>query len=926
MAASSKRHRGMPKRSKGDVSRDAQGMRNANGSPDSTHRSVTPRLAAIDFDSCSAVLRAPFNGDMRHIFTDISVQSELFAHAHAYLTAMNPLLGIQAAWLADLLSPKDSTSRRSGAHLRWLPLDDSDARNSFAYTRMANGKAGSSVLVLLATLVWHAKAGGPERSLFGGQGVRVLVRLRPGGLNLPLVPEVLAASSSLPRVAAGGVDAWNKSVADADIHHTYSQPFAEDLATTAGLDPALYAAAAIGVRLDDAALPTSKPPAVFMTARMVPGIVDPDDSASAIDTPAYGIEARLVSTGGQSPPKLDELRRFPLFATLKAQVYAKDPPTRDGSKVLSRFRPAGSPSGLPNRCAIELDKFRDPIDFGALPAAGVNTERLEDPKATPRFFVAQSRHVEAGSPGYNENNPVEVPHIVNDSVRTDRFAAVNAYLRAYDFFRRLDDLYGLPLARHFAFAQLPIVVRYRAGIVPGAGDGHTVNAQVRWAPTMPPTAFPSRLEVRLALADLESNEGREPVVRHKNNKRAPLSIAAAPRWCWHEFGHVLIAGATGSLELDFAHSVGDGLAAILCDPGSALATEGSWRGVTFPWVSLPNRRHDLEPTDGWSWSGTLAQRRRFFAGRGGHHVLELGGYCSEQLMSSTLFRLYRSLGGDTQAAGNPHRAAREVAAEHTAALVMAGVGLLGYSGAAVVKTVADFVTTLAAADKAMPPLAISGRTRYGGMAHKVIRWAFERQGAFQPAGAMGDEPGAPPMVDVFIASKRKGTPGGYEPVDLASDDWQAADTSLWVRRKPSGTNDQSPKGGKDNFIFAKVRNRGRFAAVATTVSVWVAPLTAKGKIPAWLDAAWVKLNPATTQAGAPRDIAPGSMGRRFGPFRWPGAVANVRYAILVAATTFADESNLDPAAGLPCATSPCDVAELVAFDNNLGLRTVTAVP
>jgi hypothetical protein len=389
---------------------------------------------------------------------------------------------------------------------------------------------------------------------------------------------------------------------------------------------------------------------------------------------------------------------------------------------------------------------------------------------------------------------------------------------------------------------------------------------------------------------------------------------------------VLIAGATASLELDFAHSVGDGLAAILCDPGSALATEGSWRGVTFPWVSLPNRRHDLEPADGWSWSGTFAKRRRFFAGRGGHHVLELGGYCSEQLMSSTLFRLYRSLGGDTQAAGKPDRAAREVAAEHSAALVMAGVGLFGYSGTAVVKTVADFVTTLAVADKVMPPLVVNGRTRYGGMAHKVIRWAFERQGAFQPVGAKGDGPGAPPTVDVFIASKRKGTPGGYEPADLASNDWQATDTSLWVRRKPSGAGDQTPKGGKDNFVFARVRNRGRFVAVATEVSVWVAPLTAKGEIRAWLDAAWVKLNPTTTQAGAPRDIAPGGAGRRFGPFRWPGAVAGVSYAILVAATTFADESNLDPAAGLPCATSPCDVAELVAFDNNLGLRIVTAVP
>ena len=132
--------------------------------------------------------------------------------------------------------------------------------------------------------------------------------------------------------------------------------------------------------------------------------------------------------------------------------------------------------------------------------------KLEDPKH--RFFVAQSRHVEGGSAGFNENAPVVISTAPADSARTDRFAAVNAYLRALDFFARVDDLYGLPMAVHFAYAKLPIIVRYRAGVVPGAGDGRTINAQVRWAPTNPPTAFPSNLEVRLALADLQSNEGR----------------------------------------------------------------------------------------------------------------------------------------------------------------------------------------------------------------------------------------------------------------------------------------------------------------------------------------------------------------------------------------------------------------------------------
>ena len=129
---------------------------------------------------------------------------------------------------------------------------------------------------------------------------------------------------------------------------------------------------------------------------------------------------------------------------------------------------------------------------------------------------------------------------------------------------------------------------------------------------------------------------------------------------------MLIAGATGALELEFAHSVGDALGAILSDPDSRLADEGAWRGVTFPFQSLPNRRHDHTPGDGWSWSGSLARPTRFFAGVGGHHVLNRGGYCSEQIMSSTLFNLYRSLGGDARtAAGKPDKRVRRVAAEHT---------------------------------------------------------------------------------------------------------------------------------------------------------------------------------------------------------------------------------------------------------------------
>ncbi len=139
------------------------------------------------------------------------------------------------------------------------------------------------------------------------------------------------------------------------------------------------------------------------------------------------------------------------------------------------------------------------------------------------------------------------------------------------------------------------------------------------------------LEVRFALGDLASSTTRKP-----------LCVACDPRWNWHEFGHVLLAAATGELEFRFAHSAGDALGAILSDPKSKLASEAGWRGLSFPWIFLP-RRHDRAVEDGWGWSGSLYLGE---TSRDGSHVAEAHGYRSEQILSSSLFRLYRAMGGD----------------------------------------------------------------------------------------------------------------------------------------------------------------------------------------------------------------------------------------------------------------------------------------
>jgi hypothetical protein len=207
---------------------------------------------------------------------------------------------------------------------------------------------------------------------------------------------------------------------------------------------------------------------------------------------------------------------------------------------------------------------------------------------------------------------------------------------------------------YFKFIERPIDVRYRAGIIPGAGDGRAVNAQVRW--TLRPDGAKGTIEVRFALGDLDSAVGRLPANKPSAAERAPLGVASDPRWCWHECCHVLLTAAVGELELRFAHSAGDALAAILCDPDSelardqagALANNGPWRGVTFPWVLIP-RRHDRDVRDGWGWTGALNQRETYFTVPG---LSDKRGYWAEQILSSSLFRLYRAIGGDSQGLAN----------------------------------------------------------------------------------------------------------------------------------------------------------------------------------------------------------------------------------------------------------------------------------
>ena len=297
---------------------------------------------------------------------------------------------------------------------------------------------------------------------------------------------------------------------------------------------------------------------------------------------------------------------------------------------------------------------------------------------------------------------VDLPDTSRPLVRSNDFAAISAYNNVRQFFQRLE-AYGIDAVSYFRIASLPLKVFYRSGVRPGPGkDGQTVNARVLpegWpVDYVGPTKLSDRpiLQLHLALADL-STRARKPWDGINRSQAEPLGIAADARWIWHEIGHVLLMCSVGELEFRFAHSAGDALAAIVSDPQSQLAGDGNWRGATFPWVFTP-RRHDRCVSHGWSWGGSL------------HYAMSQvpdstpprrKGYWTEQILSSSLFRLYRAIGGDTNAVGTqnqPDRSARESASHYSVYLIMRGIQILPTSTTVLANEPDQLVSALIDAD------------------------------------------------------------------------------------------------------------------------------------------------------------------------------------------------------------------------------------
>jgi hypothetical protein len=825
----------------------------------------------------------------------------LFAIANRYLALANQRLQLPQAWLDDLLEESPGEPRPP-VSLHWLQ-DPEDPRHSYWAQRQAGldessrpktGPVIDRAAVLVAGL-WFETLNIPRFPLFGGQGLRVIVQAGPRQPQ-PIPVRITGVASTLPlpavRVTAKMLE---------DLLHEVSARIARIFALPEGVELVDIGVRVPGAEPDDG--PTS-----ILFAKTAP----PSDYSEEDPHPYEAFSYQLVMRANPKAPEgLEPLARRPLIASASADVFVQDPVSRNGAAEFTKLRPS--------RSGAVLDPERVNRPLGNLPPGGPGMVQLVDPDPNtppePNFRVTNVRLVDLP---LLESDPKEVKPVVNASVRTNTFAAVNAFYHTGELFNRMR-AYGLHPAEYFRFVERPIDVRYRAGIFPGWGDGRTVNAQVRWT-LRPGPAAKGIIEVCFALGDLESAVGRLPANLKSASERSPLGVAADPRWCWHEFCHVLLTAVAGALELGFAHSAGDAMAAILCDPDSeltrdetgALANNGPWRGVTFPWVLIP-RRHDRDVQQGWGWTGPMNRREVYFVVP---PFSDKRGYWVEQILSSSLFRLYRAIGGDAEVPASSPRAPakpqRQQAADYAVYLIMNTIRLLGPAAGILSTLPSDFMSVMKTADRMTLPPGPGGYV--GGTVNKVIQWAFERQGLYglPVPGSPVAGPEEIATVDVHIEDLRAKPDGVYSPVDLLGKTWHADPSALWVT---------GPSSSKK--IHVRVQNRGADPALNTRVDVWIATVTG-GVIPAFPNPAqWQLLDSATHSVPARTGNTPGA--RKFGPFSWtpPLAGSPQEYAILAAATCAADPSNIDPTTGFPCATAAVPIHLLVGCDNNLGLITVT---
>ena len=362
----------------------------------------------------------------------------------------------------------------------------------------------------------------------------------------------------------------------------------------------------------------------------------------------------------------------------------------------------------------------------------------------------------------------------------------------------------------------------------------------------------------------------------------PIGIAGDWRVVLHELGgHGILYQHVHSANFGFAHSAGDSFAAILNDPG----TQAPDRFLTFPWVNI-GRRHDRPVGGGWAWGG----------------VNDVGGYSTEQILSTTQFRLYRSIGGD---AALRRLGSRQFAARITAYLILRAVGSLT---PATNPAERGGLRQGAARDADLGDWTTEGHI--GGAYRKVIRWAFEKQGLFQP-------PGAPTPVDHGRARRR---PSTSTSTTAAHGEYQYQPVSLGLPEHleppARGRRHGAPgPGGRRHQLRVRADQEPRHAAGDNVVVKAYHAHPAAGLV---YPNDWKPMT--TPQLPAPTSPPNNAVGVMVGPFEWTPSAGRARVHVHDRLRDRRPEQRRQhpPGESIP-------EWRLVPHDNNIGQRNVTPI-
>jgi hypothetical protein len=537
------------------------------------------------------------------------------------------------------------------------------------------------------------------------------------------------------------------------------------------------------------------------------------------------------------------LLAYPFIANVMGWVFKADPATLGGPTA--------------NAGSAALNRWRSPVKLEGLVAPVNGTQALSGARVT----VADVSTPKVAPPTRPAGRDFKY------DARSNDFAAVNAYYNVDRIFRLVEDL-GFALADYFPGTTFPSRVDHRGHFDPSQPHGNEINAHCAGDATgtgIDYTVF--------ALANL-------------GDRKNPIGIAGDWRIALHELlGHGVLYNHIGNALFKFAHSAGDSFAAILNDPGSKAKD----RYDTFPWlVGVEKRCHNRTAGDGWGWNGKIGLNPF-------DDTMDSRGYSNEQILSSTMFRFYRAIGGDASALADKRFAARM-----TCHLLLAAIGSLTVATSP--RDAGHFSAALSKADAAdWPAQRISG-----GAYHKVIRWAFEKQGLYQDAKEPrpNNKEGLPPPVDVYIEDGRHGE---YR---YQSNYWSCQ--AIWNRRRDDrGTVHETPQSGVTNFAYVKIKNRGLQKATKVAVRAYHAPASPKLDFPG----GWQPMRTAQQNAA---DVPPHSSAEVLvGPFAW---VPSARQeAILMVVSAAGDSSNVDNFT----AADAIPNWRLVPNDNNIAQRNTS---